>query len=65
MKNALVEAGIITAPGQKDMLAALFRDGFVQVRFRDQYRKLVNGIRSPEGQPSNVEWEDDEAGDTN
>ncbi len=60
VKHAMVAAGIVTAPGQKDMLAGLYRDGFQQVRFRDQFRKLVNGLRSPDGLPGDAEWEEAE-----
>lgn len=60
VKHALVDAGIITTPGQRNMLAAIFKDGFVTLRFRDPFRKFVNGIRSPDGLPSGVIWEDQE-----
>jgi hypothetical protein len=56
IKHALVDAGIVTAAGQKDMLAILLRDGFEIAHFQDQNRKWMNGLRSPNGKPSNVTW---------
>lgn len=63
IKHAMIEAGITTAPGQKDLLAALLRDGFDHVKFRDENRKWALGIRSPDGKPSNVTWSGDDGED--
>ena len=63
VKHALVEVGITTTDGQKDLLAALFRDGFETARFRDENRKWAHGIRSPAGKPTNVIWHGDEPDD--
>ena len=35
LKLALVQAGIITGPGQRDALEALYADGFTKAQFRD------------------------------
>ncbi len=63
IKHAFVEAGITTAPGQKELLATLLREGFEVVRFRDDGRKLAQGIRSAAGKPSNVDWQDADGDD--
>lgn len=58
-RHAMTAAGITTHPGQRAMLDRLMRDGFQQVRFRDARRKLVLGLRSPDGLPA-AAWEDAE-----
>lgn len=60
VQHAMMEAGIVTRPGQRAMLDRLLRDGFEHVRFRDARRKLMAGLRSPDGLPV-AEWEDEDA----
>jgi hypothetical protein len=66
VKHAMVEAGITTMDGQKDLLATLFREGFETVQFRDLGRKWAQGIRSPDGKPASAEWREvsDEGGES-
>jgi hypothetical protein len=63
IKHAMVEAGIITAPGQRDLLQALMRDGFTSERWLDPNRKWVGGLQSPDGKPDNVTWWSPEDGE--
>lgn len=63
VKHAMVEAGITTQPGQKEMLAALYKAGFEQVKFKGSNRKFVLGLRSPDGLPA-AAWEDDSVPET-
>lgn len=64
VKHAMVEAGVVTTEGQRDLLAILFADGFEALPFKDDNRKWAHGIRSPDGKPGNVSWKDQDGAGT-
>jgi hypothetical protein len=58
VQRLMVEAGLTTQAAQKTALAALLRNGFVVTKYKNDDRKLVDGLRSPDGKPSRYHWTD-------
>lgn len=56
VKHAMEGIGIKTRPGQKKALDHLLAAGFTKARFKDERRKFVSGLRSPDGFPK-ADWE--------
>ena len=59
IKRLLLDHGIATASGQRQVLNELLAKGFQQVPFKTEQRKDATGLRTPDGRPGNVDWRDE------
>jgi len=59
VKHLLIEHGVTTVAGQKQVLDQLATAGFVVATFKRSNRSKAQGYQTPEGKPCNVEWVDD------
>jgi hypothetical protein len=58
VKRPMMDAGLTTLTGQRAALTALQEAGFQSLKYRNAQRRMVSGLRSPEGEPRGFQWED-------
>nr|WP_284945350.1 helicase RepA family protein [Acidisoma sp. PAMC 29798] len=61
VKHLLVSHGITTGDGQRKLMQDLIAGGFEVAQFKDaRTRKIVTGLRTSDGRPTNADWKGDD-----
>ena len=56
VRTLLARHGVATPAGQRAVLAELAAAGYVTAEYRNAGRRVVQGLRAPDGRPASVRW---------